>query len=76
MSTLLEPTLSNIFMSFIEKKAISEYKITCSDMFKIDFLGKKQKEIDELFSVFKKTSEKCIRKKNNDALSGANPVEH
>ena len=56
MDSPLGQTLSNIFMGFISRKVIPNYKVTyfrfVDDCF---VLGKNEKEIDELFSVFNKT---------------------
>ena len=73
MGTSLGPTLSNIFMGFIERKVISKYKVIyfkyADDCFT---LGKNKKEIDELFSAFNKTHASITftsQKENNDELA-------
>ena len=52
MGSPLGPTLANIFMGFIERKVISNYKVTyfryVDDCF---VLAENEKYIDELFSV-------------------------
>ena len=48
MGSLLVPNLANIFMGFIERKVISNYKVTYFRYFYDCFvLGKNEKEIDE-----------------------------
>ena len=72
MGSPLGPTLSNIFMGFIERKVISKYKVTyyryVDDCF---VLGKDEEEIDELFNVLNKTHSSIkftSEKENNDEL--------
>ena len=56
MGSPLEPTLSNIFMGFVERKVISNYKVTyCRYVDDCFVLGESEKDIDDLFSVFNKT---------------------
>ena len=73
MGSPLGPTLSNIFMGFIERKVISKYKVTyyryVDDCF---VLGKDEEEIDELFNVLNKTHSSIkftSEKENKDELA-------
>ena len=72
MGSPLGPTLSNIFMGFIEKKVISKYKVTyfryVDDCF---VLGEDEKDIDELFCVLNKAHSSIkftLEKENNNEL--------
>ena len=73
MGSPLGPTLANIFMGFIERKVISNYKMTYFRYFDDCFvLGENEENIDEIFSVFNKTHSSItftIEKENNDELA-------
>ena len=73
MCSPLGPTLANIFMGFVVRKVISNYKVTyfryVDDCFA---LAENEKDIDELFSVFNKTHLSItftVEKENNNELA-------
>ena len=72
MGSPLGPTLSNIFMGFIESKVISKFQLTyfryVDDCF---ILGKDEKEVDDLFSDLNKAHPSIkftLEKENNNKL--------
>ena len=53
MGSPLGPTLANIYISFLDKKVISDYMVTYFRYVDDCFVsGKNEKEIDKFFSVF------------------------